>query len=85
MDETPKAGSVAPLSPANVKERNDKRLELITKLAAVDAEFRKRLLKNPKEILDEIGVIYPRELDVMAVELPEKTLPLIIPPFVGQR
>jgi len=84
MNESPKAATSTPLSFDSIKERNGKRFETITELATLDAAFRKRLMENPKEVLDEIGMVYPPGFDIMVFEIPKNTIPIGILPFIGQ-
>ena len=77
MPEIPEAGYTA----QSLEEHNNKSLDTILSLARTDPTFRKRLLEKPKEVADEIGLLYPPGYQIMAIDLPKNTMPIIVPPL----
>jgi hypothetical protein len=84
MNETPESDHNVKLKLEGIIENNQKIVETILKLATQDAEFRKRLLERPKEVLVERGMLYPPGTSVMVIEVPKNTIPLVVPPFDGR-
>ena len=61
---------------------NDKRRELMKKViikAWKDEAFKKKLIKNPKETLNEFGVNLPENKEMRVLEETDETTFLVIP------
>ncbi len=84
MDERPESDHNTKLKLESIIENNQKIVETVLKLATLDAEFRKRLLEKPKEVLDERGMLYPPGTGIMVIEVPKNTIPLVVPPFTAK-
>lgn len=59
------------------------KLQTILELATLDKDFRKKLLDDPKNVFDEIGLKYPSGANLMVIELPENTVPIALLPLVS--
>ena len=68
-------------------ERNDiegmQRLQVIAATALVDADYRRRLLDEPKEVLAEAGLEFDDDTDIVVLKSTEKRIFLVLPPDIG--
>lgn len=67
-----------------LKEMNELHLN-VQKMAAVDAEFRREVLANPKEVIEKIiGKGFPDGFDLKVIEqTPSFGTTIVLPEFVG--
>ena len=72
------------LTEEEMKQKNGEKYELIIKRAILDKKFRERFISSPREIFDEIGVIYPEGYKFKIIELEPKTMPIPLPPYEGK-
>jgi hypothetical protein len=63
----------------NQEEANQKWSKIIAK-AWMDENYKKRLIENPKEILAQEGLEFPKDLNLRIVEDTDKIKTLVIPP-----
>ena len=67
----------------DMPDETREKLQTILELATLDKDFRKKLLDDPKNVFDEIGLKYPSGANLMVIELPENTVPIALPPLVS--
>jgi hypothetical protein len=76
------ADGTSPISPQDQALAGKKLLELaIVSRAQADAEFRARLLADPKRTLGEFGVRLPASVNVVVTEQAAETLHIGLPPL----
>ncbi len=63
---------------------NGAKLEQVLKKSAIDRQFRNRLIANPNEVFDEMGILYPPSYKFLIIELEKDTYPLALPPYEGK-
>ena len=56
-------------------------LQEIVQRAAIDLDFRRRLVRNPREVLSEKGFSIPREKKVSILENTDDMIYVVIPPL----
>lgn len=60
----------------------ERKLEVVLGLVALDADFRARFLRNPRAVCDSVGLLTGRFGQLLAVEKPDDVLVIVVPPAI---
>ncbi len=82
-----KIGEGMKLAGVNWTEAEDERFATVWEYASLNRDFRKKVLANPRELFESIGVLFPKNitLEVKEPGLTETqpTITLTLPAYVG--